>query len=185
MLAEFLNYIRDWKPCRVLEIGTRAWDSKPPKHHKQQVLEANPSAEWIGADSSPGDGVDVVADIHHLSHHFPIARFDAVLVPWVMEHVARPWIAAVELARVVRPGGLVLVTTHQAFPHHAYPHDYFRYSTDGLAQIFSANAGWRIRDSKQEHPCKIVPLTNNFTAGHDWNFEAEAWLNTHCIAERT
>jgi 2-polyprenyl-3-methyl-5-hydroxy-6-metoxy-1,4-benzoquinol methylase len=44
--------------------------------------------------------------------------FDALVAVAVFEHLERPWIAAKEVARVLKPGGFAYVSTHQTFPLH-------------------------------------------------------------------
>lgn len=177
----FFEQLGSMNPCRVLEMGTLAWNG-PPKHSRDLVLKANPAADWTGCDMVAGEGVDLVCDIHNLSSLN--REFDAAVVCSVLEHVARPWVAAQELGSVIRSGGILLVTTHQSFPYHAYPKDYYRFTQEGLREIFSEEAGWKVVESNYDHPCKVTPLDNFFTHAHDWNFEAEAWLSVSCLAER-
>lgn len=87
--------------------------------------------KWTGMDMQPGEGVDVVADLHSLPYEWA-GRFTGVLCSEVLEHVARPWIALPNLRAVIRPGGWLIVTTLFAFPEHGYPDDYYRYSRSGL-----------------------------------------------------
>ncbi|MEM1227819.1 MAG: class I SAM-dependent methyltransferase [Planctomycetota bacterium] len=61
--------------------------------------------------------------------------FDTVLCSQVLEHVPRPWDAMAELARVLRPGGRVLLTVPHLSVIHEAPHDYFRYTRYGLAAL--------------------------------------------------
>ena len=180
----FWQRLPEFSPCRVLEIGTRAWDGKGIAHQRERVLAVNPGAEWVGTDLLAGEGVDVVADVHELSAYFPAARFDIVILLSILEHLARPWDAAKELAAVVRPGGIALVATHQTFPYHAYPEDYYRFTTAGLAEIFGERHGWRTLETEYEYPAKVIPLQNIYTHARSWNFEADAWLNVSCLAER-
>ncbi len=67
---------------------------------------------------------------------FADGSFDSAVCKAVLEHVDAPWTIAAEMVRVVRPGGLVYVETPFIFPYHAYPSDYFRYTTNGLAALF-------------------------------------------------
>ena len=168
-------------PCRVLELGSKIHNGGGL--HRKRGLRLNHRAEWTGVDIESGPGVDVVADAHDLESHFPAASFDLACAFSTFEHLARPWIVAEQLFHVVRPGGLLVVTTHQTFPYHPYPQDFFRFSTFGLCEVLKA-AGWRIIEACHQFPCRVVPLENYFTHAHDWNFSSEAWLNVSAFAER-
>lgn len=167
----------------VLEIGTRGWDGHPPRHHRAELVARNPSASWVGVDCLGGPGVDVVADIHSLSGVFQPGQFDAAIMASVLEHVRRPWVAAKELAAVIRPGGILLVQTHQTFPVHGYPSDYWRFTREALAEVFALDHGWRVIESEYTYPAKVVPLSNEVHATN-WNFLADAWLNVEAMCER-
>ena len=96
--------------------------------------------KWTGMDMQPGEGVDVVADLHSLPYEWA-GRFTGVLCSEVLEHVARPWIALPNLRAVIRPGGWLIVTTLFAFPEHGFPDDYYRYSQSGL-RLLLEDAGF-------------------------------------------
>lgn len=66
----------------------------------------------------------------------PDESFDVVYSAGTYEHLARPWRAAAETARILRPGGVALVSTCFAWRFHPVPGDYFRFSHMGLEQIF-------------------------------------------------
>ena len=95
---------------------------------------------WLGMDLQPGDGVDVVADLHSLPEEWA-GRFSGVLCSEVLEHVARPWVALPKLRAVIRPGGWVVITTLFCFPEHGFPDDYYRYSRSGL-RLLLEDAGF-------------------------------------------
>jgi hypothetical protein len=52
--------------------------------------------------------------------------------------------ARTEIARVLRSGGLAIVSTHQAFRLQEEPNDYFRYTRYGLMSMI-ADAGMRLQ----------------------------------------
>ncbi len=54
----------------------------------------------------------------------------------VMEHVNNPQKMADEAYRVLKKGGVCILTTHMANPLHGEPHDYFRFTKYGLAHLF-------------------------------------------------
>jgi SAM-dependent methyltransferase len=66
---------------------------------------------------------------------FDSDSFDSALCNAVLEHVAAPGAAMRELARVVRPGGHLVVAVPFLQPFHASPGDYQRYTADGLAEL--------------------------------------------------
>lgn len=180
-LSQFYARLGAMRAPRVLEAGVRKWDADSAGGHRARLMEANPQAQYVGLDLLPGDGVDVVADLHEVASHFDAGHFDAIFLPWIMEHVRRPWIVAAELAVITRPGGLLYVGTHQSFPYHPYPADYWRFSREALAEVFAEDVGWRVVESAYAFPCKVVPLCNR---SHAWNFEGEAWEVVDALVER-
>lgn len=60
---------------------------------------------------------------------------DAVLSTQVLEHVADPSLYLAECARLLRPGGHLLLTTHGIMYLHRDPTDYWRWTSDGLALV--------------------------------------------------
>jgi SAM-dependent methyltransferase len=67
---------------------------------------------------------------------------DVVLCLSVLEHVDDPAQAVRELYRVVRPGGVVLASTHGCFPWHPYPQDHWRWTQTGLPLLFTKYGGF-------------------------------------------
>lgn len=151
---------------RVLEIGTKKWGTDST-HHKHWA----PGAEWVLSDVEPGEDVDVVADAHELEKVFGPASFDSFIACSVWEHLHSPWIAALEVQKILKPGGVFFVQTHQSFPLHAYPHDYFRFSDKALRHLFS----WAECETSLDYPCRIIP-----PEGVVWNSGAESFLNV-CV----
>jgi len=73
---------------------------------------------------------------------FRAGKFDAVLCSQVLEHVPDPMATLKEIARVLKPGGRVLLSTHGTFIYHPHPTDFWRWTHDGLAHLFRTNAEW-------------------------------------------
>jgi SAM-dependent methyltransferase len=78
-----------------------------------------------------------VADLMYDGSIFPVpdAAFDAVLCNQVLEHVFTPDAFIAEIARVLKPGGLLLLTVPFVWDEHEQPVDYARYSSFGLAHL--------------------------------------------------
>ena len=105
----------------VLEVGSRMTNPGAWWIVNRDLAQG----KWLGIDMQPGDGVDLVADIHNLPADFD-GRFTGVLCSEVLEHVARPWVALPKLRAAMKPGGWLIVTTLFAFPEHGFPDDFYR-----------------------------------------------------------
>jgi SAM-dependent methyltransferase len=76
---------------------------------------------------------------------FESQTFDTVISVQVLEHTPHPQDLVNEMARVVKSGGLVIVSAPFSFRLHEEPHDYFRYTPHGLRALFEA-AGLVVED---------------------------------------
>jgi hypothetical protein len=136
---------------RVLELGSRNRSGTVRKGLVPSHL------EYVGLDILSGDNVDVVGDAHELSHIFPLESFDAVFATSVFEHLMMPWKVVIELNRVLKRGGLVMLTSHQSWPLHETPWDYWRFSDQGWRALFNAVTGFEILETALGERCSIVP----------------------------
>jgi SAM-dependent methyltransferase len=129
--TSFLN--EQLNGARILEVGSLNVNGSP----RQVVTELGP-AEYIGVDIVEGSGVDMICEATHLVEQFGENAFDAVVSTEMLEHV-QDWRAVISnLKRVVRPGGILVVTTRsKGFPLHAYPYDFWRYEQSDLRVLFA------------------------------------------------
>src|ERR1035438_6599984 len=101
---------------------------------------------YVALDLAVGDaqwnyaGLDLLGDLECLP--LADATFDAALNVVTLEHVRRPQVVIQELARVLRPGGRLLLVAPLEWEVHQAPHDYFRYTRHGLEHLLST-AGLR------------------------------------------
>lgn len=139
----------------VVELGTRRVDGNPPSRRDHWIPHA---AKFIGVDFLAGEDVDVVADLHRLSTALGNESCDVIISCSTFEHVKYPHLAAHEVMRTLRVGGLVFIQTHQTFPLHAFPHDYFRFSREGLAGLFGTKMGFEVLETEYQFPAEIHAL---------------------------
>jgi SAM-dependent methyltransferase len=152
-LVQFIGELARTSDPKVIELGTRRQDGQERTRHRVWVPHA---VQYIGVDYQRGDDVDLVADVHQLSRHVPPGSIDAVIACSIFEHIKYPWIAALEIAKVLKDGGHVFIHTHQTFALHAHPHDYWRFSTEGLRALFSPDLGLEVLSCHYQYPCRIV-----------------------------
>lgn len=177
-LDEFIAELSLMETPRVLELGTLQSERGRATHHGEWLPAG---ATHVMSDVAAGPDVDVVADAHRLAVDLLDGgvhlAFDVAIAVSVWEHLRLPWVCAQELRRCVRPGALVYVATHHAFPVHGYPSDFTRWTDDGLAALFDA-AGFTIRAKSYAYPCQIVPGPEVTR----WNPSAPAYLNVDICA---
>lgn len=138
--------------CRkVLDLGGRA---------RSGVLRADQyrGKEVVVLDVMAADGVDVVCDAHRMSVVLDAGSFDAVYSLAVFEHLVMPWKVAVEMNRVMRPGAIGFIATHQTVGLHDMPWDYFRFSDNAWKGLFNAATGFEILGTELGAPQHIVPM---------------------------
>jgi len=145
----FSDKISKMEGYSVLEIGTRRWGDNPT-HHKDWFPN---HGKYVMTDFMEGKDVDVLADAHDLSFVFGEKSFDVVIACSLFEHLSKPWIVAKEIVKTLNHGGVFYIQTHQSFPVHGYPHDYYRYTREGLEVLFE-EVSEKISD--YEYPAKII-----------------------------
>lgn len=134
----------------LLEIGSRARSGIVRR-------ELTPN-NWLytGVDVMAGENVDVVGDAHQLSRLFPDQRFDAVTAFSVLEHLLMPWKFVVELNQVLNVGAIGLFATHQSWPLHDAPWDFWRFSDKAWTALFNRATGFEIIATAMGEPAYTV-----------------------------
>ncbi|HYI58107.1 MAG TPA: class I SAM-dependent methyltransferase [Microlunatus sp.] len=79
----------------------------------------------------------IIADITGCADVIADESFDIVISSDVFEHIDRPWLAASEIARILKPGGLAITHTLFSWRNHPCPIDYWRYSPECLEFLFA------------------------------------------------
>jgi hypothetical protein len=151
-LIMFLEESKRIKNPVVMEIGTRRVNPDLRTKHDSWVSHAR---EYIGVDLIDGEDVDVVADIHQLATTIGEEMCDIIITCSTFEHVKYPHLAAHQVLKTLRLGGLLYLHTVQTFPLHGFPQDYFRFSREGLASLFGTKMGFEIIETSHEFPAQI------------------------------
>ncbi len=79
----------------------------------------------------------IIGDITDCRETISDESFDVVFSSDVFEHIERPWLAAQEIARILKPGGVAFTITLFSWRNHPCPIDYWRFSAEGLEFLFS------------------------------------------------
>ncbi len=117
-----------------------------------------PSAHCTVFDINPGDNVQVVGDAHRLSQYFGAeTRFDFVQSISVFEHLAQPWVVVAEINQVMKPGGLLFISSHQTIGMHDIPWDFWRFSDRAYHALLNEDSGFEVLAAELHEPAFIIP----------------------------
>jgi len=150
--AEFVESMHALPAPRVLEIGSRAVSDITVRHKFPKT------AIHMGLDVHPGPNVDVVGDAHELGALFAPEQFDGVFSLSVFEHLLMPWVVVLEINKVLKPGGLVMVATHPTWPPHELPWDFWRFQENAFWALFNKATGFEIICTVTSTPARIFPF---------------------------
>jgi hypothetical protein len=151
--VRFVGAMRE-RSGRVLEVGSRTVGAITGGVDRDPF---GPGCTKLGCDIHPGDAVDFCVDVHALSSVVPVGSLDGVFSVAVLEHLAAPWMAAAEMNRVLKIGGLSMQLTVQAWPMHEQPNDFWRMSDRGLEALFGPALGFEVVESGMRGPLRIHP----------------------------
>lgn len=89
---------------------------------------------YTGIDLTAGPNVDVVLSS---PYRLPFASYsvDVIVSGQAFEHVEFFWLTWLEMARVLKPGGVIFLLAPSRGPEHRYPQDCWRFYPDGYRAL--------------------------------------------------
>jgi len=138
------NYLKAGEPLTIADLGSCDVNGS------YRPLFDRPGWRYIGVDLAPGTNVDCVLDS---PYRLPFAgnSIDVFVSGQAFEHVEFFWLTWLEMARVVKPGGLIFLIAPSRGPEHRYPVDCWRFYPDAYAalakyaalDLLEATADWQ------------------------------------------
>jgi SAM-dependent methyltransferase len=106
--------------------------------------------DWAESVHEGAAGADIVASADAI----PVrdGGFDVVLFTQVLEHVPDPARVLSELHRILAGGGRLYLTAPLVWELHEMPHDYYRYTSEGLRHLLEA-AGFGSVEVEARNDC--------------------------------
>jgi SAM-dependent methyltransferase len=149
------------KPGRLLDVGCgmKPYESLLTQHESRYY-----GTDWpVTMEGSYGGSTR--ADFFSNSMVLPFRErtFDTIVSTQVLEHVRQPEIVIPEMARILKPDGVLIISAPMTWPLHEEPHDYYRYTLHGLRHLLQ-EADFEILDE--------IPRGNN------WTTMAQMFLDT-------
>lgn len=118
------------KPGRALVVGSRLYDGREDRRAAY--------AEAVGVDMLDGEGVDRVVNLEAPGAAAGLGTFAHIECWSVLEHSRRPWLLAANLEAMLEPGGTIHVTVPFVWRYHAFPSDFWRFTAEGVRELFPA-----------------------------------------------
>ena len=126
----FYRKYRKPNPGRTLIVGSHVY---PGREDRRKLY-----PEAIGVDMLAGPGVDVAINLEDDELH---SDFQHVECRSVLEHSRRPWLLAANIERLMVPGATLDLSVPFVWKVHAYPSDYWRFTTEAVRELFP-NIAW-------------------------------------------
>jgi len=123
--------------------GLRLLDVAPQDHAGARPH--FPAAQIDTLDIDPASGATHIVDLcRDNSRTIPAESYDIVVCTEVLEHTLKPFSAVKEIRRLLKPGGLSLVSTPFNFRIHGPLPDCWRFTEHGLRSLFDEESGFEI-----------------------------------------
>jgi SAM-dependent methyltransferase len=115
----------------AVDIGSRAVSGHVLTH--RTIVEEH-GLSYTGLDVVAGPNVDVIM---RKPYRLPLKSrsADVVLCGQVFEHVPYFWVTFLEMARILKPGGLILLSAPSRGHRHSPPTDCWRFYPDGMLAL--------------------------------------------------
>lgn len=122
------NYLSEHvgKPLKILDLGSTEMGAC------YRPIFEKPGWSYVGVDLSPGANVDLVLKRPYEWREIASNSVDVLVSGQVLEHVEYFWITALEVSRVLKPGGIACLIAPSSGPEHRYPVDCWRFYPDGM-----------------------------------------------------
>lgn len=132
LIKQFVKIITETLPINepIFEFGSF---QVPGQEGFADLRPFFPNKEYIGCDIRRGPGVDRILDLHQIE--LPSESIGTIFIIDTLEHVEFLRKALKEVHRVLKPNGLLVISSVMKFPIHDYPHDYWRFTPEGFNSL--------------------------------------------------
>lgn len=120
---------RAGESLRILDLGSQDVNGS------YRPLFSESSWQYVGLDMAAGNNVDVVLRTPYVWREVASESADVVISGQAFEHIQYFWITMLEVARVLKPGGICCILAPSSGPEHRYPMDCWRFYPDGMKSL--------------------------------------------------
>ena len=120
---------REAEALRIYDLGSQDVNGS------YRPLFSEPAWRYAGLDMTDGKNVDVVLRTPYAWKEIAGGSADVVISGQAFEHIQYFWITMLEVARVLKPGGICCILAPSSGPEHRYPTDCWRFYPDGMSSL--------------------------------------------------
>lgn len=194
--ADFIAELPADPSARILEIGCGSGDTGA------LALAGGKAGTYVGVDISARAAEKarriltdvVVGDVERMELPWAAASFDAVILSEVLEHLVEPWDVVRRMAKLMRPGGVMLASSPNVAHYHViasllrgrfdlsdqgtFDRTHMRWFTPHTYAAMFEKAGLRVEIVKPVTPfAPRVQLLSKLSGGRiDHMFMRQIWL---------
>lgn len=115
---------------QILDIGSQEVNGS-----YKSIFSDQPLWKYQGCDMVEGKNVDIVLTDPYDWKQIKSNSADVIISGQAFEHVELFWITMLEIARVLKPGGLCCIIAPSGGFEHRYPVDCWRFYPDGFSAL--------------------------------------------------
>jgi len=141
ILEEEFKYYRKYCKGIILNVGS---GSRPLDLGRYQIL----------TDIDLFFPVHFASDAHFI--FFNENTIDTIINIAVLEHTKYPWMVVEEFYRVLKPGAHAVVAVPFLQPEHNMPYDYYRFTYNGIIELFKLNGFEIVETNKLINNMRII-----------------------------
>lgn len=116
----------DGEPRSILDVGSAAYGG----HATYRAAAERRGLRYVGLDMQAGDNVDVVSANPVVYDEVASESHDFVVSGQTFEHNPFFWVSFCEMARILKPGGRMIVIAPSSGQVHRFPFDCWRFYPD-------------------------------------------------------
>lgn len=152
-------------PLTILDLGSQDVNGS------YRELFDRPAWRYTGLDMAPGKNVDIVLRTPYVWKEVRSNSADVVVSGQAFEHIQFFWITMLEIARVLKRGGICCILAPSGGPEHRYPMDCWRFYPDGMFSL------------AQYAQMELIHASTQWTSG-GYSDESDLWRDSILICRK-
>lgn len=135
LLLECIQHYKNLMKGKLLDLGC---GNKPYSQIYNEVCDYSVGCD-VPFSLHQNANVEVLCFAEDINKHFEKDYFDCVLCTEVLEHTVNDRKVVENINTILKPGGILIISTPFTYVLHEAPYDYRRYTSYGLTKLIEDN----------------------------------------------